>query len=722
MRKELWSLVVAVAFAGPAAGTSARIWVTDSASDFSSGVAHGVSGIPSGGLELSRRADRISGLSEATIFCAAEDRAGVLYAGTGDEGKLFRQEPGQPAKLLARLPEKEVTSLLVGTDGTIYAATSPRGKVYRLVGEKSSVYFDPGAQYIWALAADAHGVLYVGTGSPGKIYRVSGAGQGKELYDSQDEHVRCLALDGRGRLWAGTAGKGLVLRVGADGSAETVYDSQKAEISALAFGPGGVLWAAAGSARTAPSPAEPPRTPLPGPSKEKKPEAAPGGAEPGGTVTVTVSTSLSPVPPPQGPRGSESAELVEISEDDSAEVVWSSSDEMLYSLLFEPKRDELLLATGPKGRVYLYRGREAALAQTFDEKSVVALLPDAAVCDSPAAGYRLEPSARGDFVSAVKDTGRISRFGAFRFAGSGSSRGEIRFSFRSGNSSVPDPTWSPWSPPAEGGKISDVAAPPARYLQWKAVLEAESRAASPRLLRVECAYQNRNSSPEVESITAVPTNPPEMSPGAPPSAPESAEPESIFTGLEEKAGPASAARARKRGYLTVAWKAADPEGDEMVYDVDFRPEGSGAWVSLRRDWKVPSLTFDSRLLPDGHYRFRVTASDRPSNPDDPKASSKVSDEVLIDNTPPAIEVVSASREKGVPVVRLRVRDASSPLAGVEWSVNALRWTRAAAEDGMTDSPEESYRISLRPEDRGAYLLIRATDAAGNAASKSLTVP
>jgi hypothetical protein len=173
----------------------------------------------------------------------------------------------------------------------------------------------------------------------------------------------------------------------------------------------------------------------------------------------------------------------------------------------------------------------------------------------------------------------------------------------------------------------------------------------------------------------------------------------------------------------VTWKASDPDGDDLVADVDFRPAaGDAPWVPMRRAVRGNAFGFDSRLLPDGRYLFRVTASDRPGNPDDPKSDAMVSDPVVVDNTPPAITLVSASSGKGGPVIRVRVTDALSPVAAVGWSVGAGAWTRAASDDGMTDSPDESYTISLQPENRGAYVLVRAVDAAGNTSSLSIVAP
>jgi hypothetical protein len=48
--------------------------------------------------------------------------------------------------------------------------------------------------------------------------------------------------------------------------------------------------------------------------------------------------------------------------------------------------------------------------------------------------------------------------------------------------------------------------------------------------------------------------------------------------------------------------------------------------------------------------------------------------------------------------------------------------RVEPEDGLSDSRKETYEIQLKPEDRGGYLLVRATDAARNVAAVSFTAP
>jgi hypothetical protein len=714
-------ILAIAAFCGAArAGASVpKIWTTDSARDFSAGTAHGVSALPDGRLALTREARAIAGLTATKIFAVEMEKSGALLFACGDEGQIFRQEPGKPATAFVTLPESEVTALAIGPDGAVYAGTSPHGKVYRIEKGKPLPYFEPQTEYIWAFAFD-RGALYVATGVPGRIYRVTAPGEGTVFDDAGDEHVRCLLMDAQHRLWAGTSGKGLVIRVGPDGVARTIYDSEKAEISSLAAAPEGQIFAAAVSTKGAGAPAGPVRPPVPAPPKEKKESAPSSPGEGGATVTVTATTSLvPPAPPSSGPKGGESSEIVEIGADDAAVPFWRSDDELVHSCRWDGASGGLLVATGPHGRVYLVRKGQASLSASVDEKRVVLATEDVLATDSPASAYRRVPARSGEFFSSIQDTGRTSRFGAFRTDAAVPKGAALTIAFRSGNSSYPDATWTPWTAPVPADSPGKIAAAPGRFLQWKAAFQ-RSAEGSPVLSRVECAYQNDNARPQVESV-AVGAPPREAAAAfAPASTDDGSSAGSIFSVSDEKPG---SPRAEGRGYLAVTWKASDPDGDELVADVDFRPAGSPErWVPMRRGVRGNAFGFDSRLLPDGRYLFRVTASDRTGNPDDPRSDSMVSDPVLVDNTPPVISLVSSERGKSGPVLRVKVSDALSPVAAVGWSVDAGPWTRAAADDGMTDSPQESYTISLQPEIRGAYVLIRAVDAAGNTSSLSVPAP
>src|SRR5439155_10978948 len=105
---------------------------------------------------------------------------------------------------------------------------------------------------------------------------------------------------------------------------------------------------------------------------------------------------------------------------------------------------------------------------------------------------------RGELISPVLDARRISRFGRVRVR-AGSSAGGSQVLTRSGNTDPPDTTWSPWTGGAVPEEGLGVGSPPARYLQWKLVLEGERRVES-----VETSWREPNLAPRVEDVVVAP--------------------------------------------------------------------------------------------------------------------------------------------------------------------------------------------------------------------------
>ncbi len=666
--------ITAVCAFAPAATT--RIWVSDSVSDFSAGEARGISVTMDGTLALARQARRVEGVGEAALFCAATDREGVVWLGTGDAGKILRVPASGKVETAATLPEKEVTALAIGPDGVLYAGTSLGGKVYRVEKGKASLYYETKAHYVWALAFSGSS-LYVGTGLPGEIHRVASPGHGERIHATPDPHVRSLWTDPQGRVWAGTAGSGLVLRVEKSGAVRTLYDSSKSEITSIAPGPGGRVWAAAGSAEIPAVGGEPASVPTAPPAIRATP--APSEGEPGKEkpeVTVTVSSARLAPSKLGGQKGGYSSEVLLFDEGEPPRQVWSSSEELVFAL--EPGSDgvSVLAATGPNGKLYRLAEDRWALERTLDEKQVTILSGNVVGTNSTSALYRLLDGPRdGQYVSAVKDTGRTSRFGAFRFEGEAPAGSPQEFSFRSGESANPDSTWSAWSAFAAGSRVVSVEAPPGRYIQWRVRMAGDS-GKLPSVRRVEVAYRNRISAPVVESLVALaPSEVFARSASGGSNVFETTAPDEkgIFTSLEESKPEGAPRKLMRKGYRTLAWKASDPDADALTYELEFRLTASQRWVGLKKGLRETFYSFDTTALPDGDYIFRVTASDSESNPEEKKTASRESSPVRIDNTPPVIRRLSVARGSSSsrpPMRALRSWKASTawmPGSGCIWS-------------------------------------------------------
>jgi streptogramin lyase len=724
LRKALGLAALAAgAFASTAGAAGAKIWICDSASDFSAGEARGVAVTMDGSLMLSRDSKRIEGIAEAAIYAGARGKDGALLLATGEAGKVLRVSSKGEVKTYATLPEKEVTAIAIGPDGAVYAGTAPGARVYRIDSAgKFAVYYEPKAQYVWALAFSA-GNLYVGTGLPGEIHRVTAAGRGERIHATPDAHVRTLSLDPQGRLWAGTSGNGLVLRLDKAGAVKTLYDSSKTEITSIAAGPDGKVWVAAGSAEVSSGGNEPISTPpTPPTAKASRAGTAKEDDDAKEKPEVTVSVSAPRLAPskPGGKQSGYSSEVLLFEEGELPRSVWTSSDELVFALEPDSEKGSVLAATGPNGKLYHIGANRWSLERTFDEKQVTLLAGDAIGTNSASAMYRLADGPReGEYVSPVKDAGRTSRFGAFRWDGDVPAGARLAFSFRSGESSIPDSTWSPWSADTTAGELA-VSAPAGRYVQWKAKMSSDGTR-GPLVRRVEVAYRNRNAMPAIESFLAL--GPSEVlartaSGGSNVFEATTPDEKGIFTSLEESKAEAPPRRLLRKGYRTLTWKASDPDGDPLTFDLEFRPARSQKWFPLRKGLKENFYSFDTTTLPDGDYVFRLTASDAESNPDDARTYERESSPVLVDNTPPAIHRISS----GPGVVEFEAVDAASPIQEAEYSIDAKEWVRVEPKDGLSDSPKESYLIRLDPKLHGTFLLIRVIDASRNVASASFTIP
>lgn len=699
-------LIVLLLAAAPSHATQVRIFQVQNQAGFLTGTLEGVSVDSLGRMSLAPRAERLASLSEPFLLSAANLPDGWVL-GTGNAGRVLKVDrKGQVTELFAA-PEPEVFAVWADPDGTVYAGTSPRGKVYRIANGKSEVFFDPGETYIWALARAADGGLLVATGTQGKLFKVDRSGKGSVLYDSEDGHLRALEVLPDGDVLIGTAGEGLILRLGKDGDARTLYDAREPEVVALTSGPDGTCYAGVVASESS-------LVDLSQPAAQANP------GEPQATVTVEGAEPTVGSRPPgaMGPR----SQILSLTKDGVAESLWAFQDETVYDVLWREGR--LWVATGLEGKLYSWADRQMLLEKDVDERQIVALLPGEAgpafATTNAAAFFRItaESEKTGTYTSAAMDTGQASRFGTFRWRGDG----KVRFSFRSGVSSEPDRTWSPWTAARTGEEISLEGLPRGRYIQWRAELDSGG-GASPRLYNVEISYRQENLRPRIDSLGVlepgqilVPSN---FNPSNQVYEPSHPTREGIFTDVGQPAAEDDSGRTKplwKKGYRTLRWTAADPNQDGLVYDLSFRPTDSeGEWLKVVEDLEESWFSFDATALPDGVYRFRLRASDRPSNdPESALLAERVSDPVVIDHTTPVLVKVDRSGGK----LRATVRDSANPLREAMVSVDAQEWKPVPSADGLIDGQTET--LVVEPGEPGGLLLLRIMDAAYNVVTFNLS--
>ena len=156
-------------------------WEMNSYQDFLKGRFTGISLDRDGRLHLAPKLETVFSSGQPAIWSMVQAPDGSIYAGTGHRGRVYRVDPKGANTLVWTADEPEVFAVAVDSSGVLYAASSPDGKVYRIENGKATEFFAPKTKYIWALAFASDGSLFVATGDPGNVYRVDKSGQVRTL-------------------------------------------------------------------------------------------------------------------------------------------------------------------------------------------------------------------------------------------------------------------------------------------------------------------------------------------------------------------------------------------------------------------------------------------------------------------------------------------------------------------------------------------------------------
>jgi hypothetical protein len=177
----------------------------------------------------------------------------------------------------------------------------------------------------------------------------------------------------------------------------------------------------------------------------------------------------------------------------------------------------------------------------------------------------------------------------------------------------------------------------------------------------------------------------------------------------------------QKGLQTLSWRAEDSDGDRLVYTLSYRREGESEWHILR-DNMVDALTvWDTTTVPDGRYSLRVSASDAPSNvAGRVLAGERESSAFEIDNTGPVI-AIELPRPAAPNRLAFTVRDAQTQIDRVEYSIGGAPYQPVSPVDGVADSREERYELTLPPNTPLSRIMIRATDSMQNTSTQAASI-
>ncbi len=587
-------------------------------------------------------------------------------------------------------------SSAVGPDGAIYVGTGNDGRVFRVTAEGAKPFADTEAAVITALEW-VDGVLFAGSLPGGRIFAIDQKGAAKERAKLPDaEHIWALRYDPKKKaLYAATGPNGKLFSLASAGAPQLVHDDVAEHLLCLDRDDEGRLYVGTSNgARLLRVEGTKVSVLHDFPGQELT--ALDVG---GGFVAVAANEFPEPPPPPSSESTKDTGtprlrrpkpgkgKLFRLGFDGRLDELYASDGAHISALEIEPSGLAVQVGLAQEGRVVRVSedGSRAVWADA-DERQVVALhlssKPAHFVTSDGAAVYRVEDNARdGRWTSAALDAKFPARFGELSLR----SQGTVRWATRSGNTETPDDSWSAWS--AESATSGPIKSAAARFLQVRVSLVGDAQ-----LYGLNAYYLPQNQRARLRHVRIKPPKPPDPKAAPPP----------------------------HKSVLSLTWEADNPDDDRLRYRLFFRNEAHAAWLPMLREHEIleaNTYEWETRTLPDGYYRVRVEASDEASNPPAFVTRSEViSGPLLVDNHGPAL---SGLRVQGRELSGV-AKDALGPISLLELSLDGGPYLPIAPVDGLLDTREERFVVTLDSLEPGTHIAsVRASDAANNLTAAAL---
>jgi hypothetical protein len=396
-------------------------------------------------------------------------------------------------------------------------------------------------------------------------------------------------------------------------------------------------------------------------------------------------SSVSPLPAPSNSQTGGS-EVYEIAPDGQPHRIFSSQD-IVYALEFD-NDGRLLAGTGNRGHIFVIgknddftdlvktsasqitgfaRARDGALYVATSNLGKIYLM-----------GAR--PDEDGSYDSDIFDAHIFSKWGRAEVRGFGL----VDFYARSGNVDNPDRNWSPWTK-VDLQRDTALDVPPARFIQWRAVLHPGAQPAT--IEDVAVNYRPDNVAPEIDDIAVqVGSRYPQILKA---SVPDSS------GGPPQSSDQPSPVALHDRDSIALRWNAHDDNNDQLILAIYYRGDGESQWKLLKDKITDRFYSWDAGLLPDGGYTVKVVASDAPSHtPDEALSSERESTRFEVDHTPPTVADLVARSESGEIHVTFRGMDNFSPIKRAEYSIDAGDWQFVEPIGQLSDSKVENYDFAV----------------------------
>jgi len=640
----------------------------------------GLFAVPSATLAVSTKSfviDTSDGFEKGTLKGVAAHASGKLTRALSTERTALDGVPVAYASA-------------VGRDGSIYVASGNEGVIHRVTPQGAKPFADTDAALVTSLVW-AGDTLYAATLPGGRVYAIAADGKVREHVKLEGaEHVWALAYAPKQRtLYAATGPEGKLFAIDAQGRAQVVHDDEAEHLLAVDLDAEERVYAGTSNGgrlvRVAGKRAE---VLYDFPGQELT-------AIDVGPSYVAVASNDFPPPAPPGDAKDPTARAKRskpgkgsvflLARDGTVEELGKFDDAHVSALEIDAAGDAVHAGLGQEGRIVrLSRSGERAVWADVDERQIAAIhlaspSPHFVSSDGVAVYRVREPKSEGEWTSAVLDAKAPARFGEL----APRARGTVRLATRTGNTETPSDSWSPWSD--EATTAAPIKSPAGRFLQVRAKLVGDAE-----LYAIEAYYLPQNLPPRVRNVRAKLKG---DAAGKPPST-----------------------------LVPLTWEVENPDEDKLRYRVFVRREGQTHWQPLLREHELLEQTdypWETRSMPDGHYRVRVVASDEAENPAPYAAEAEaVSGPILVDNRAP--EVLDLRFEGGK--LSGRARDALGPVTSLELAIDSGLYRPFFPVDDLLDTKEERFQIAISGLATGTHTLaVRATDAARNVTTAAIEV-
>ncbi len=612
---------------------------------------------------------------------------GDIYVGTGHKALVFRikttgttpptaeENAGNIENIFTADEELDVYAVVVKDNGDVFVATSPDGKIYKIAknnkDKTATEFYNPGEKFIWDMKADQAGNLICAVGLNGGVYRVDPSGEGVQIFAAEDTHIISVYITSNNSILAGSGDRGVIYRID-NRKAKVLFDSPFEEIRGICEDKEGNIFFSA--TKGIASPIMPRDVDMDALAKKAKHE------------------SDMPVTP-------DKSALYRMNTNGVVEKVWGSRTEYIYALAYDVKSDSVLIGTGDRGRLYrLYKDGSYAMVYESDSAQIFRI-------SSTAEGFTLASNntaslthisnnlnSSGTYFSEIYDLQIQSQLGRIYWEAQNTSQSTVQLFVRTGNSSVPDNTWSQWSASFTDSENSAVNVSNCRYFQVKASLNAGPSGQTPFLESFKVFYIQANLSPRLKKITVTKLS------------------EQPVKLQEDTPKTTSTASTTIPNRLLVTWEVEDLNKDTLKYNLAIKRYGSTNWITIKNDLQQTSWELNPQLYQDGKYQLRITADDTLSNPP-AMAQSHVleSSPFLIDSTAPVISGFSVANKR----ITFTVTDLTSIVAKVLYSFDGILWFPVFPTDKLNDSKAETFDFTLNTSSK-AIILLKVSDEFGNA--------